>query len=289
MEYRCKYSKEKDEPWESMELTKKENRRLERIGVKVSGVGYTCITMGKTPVYTIDRLIVSILQKGNAEVAKRLEEMGYVKDMRYLSRMEGKKQYMLSFYKPLELCKYLIYRKPTGSLYAVSYFTTAEEIRPYPYISADRLPVMVNPYGGYSSFDEKIDGKNLLYCLIIPKGEEPLSSEDMYPRNSEKFEYGWISPAGDTYLCDYEEHMDCAAVLYENIYRKPCRNAERELEILGWIKVTVPTSIDREFGAEGKRIAYFNAPERTPTKKQLDKLVEENLHRTGCMGYYFED
>ena len=47
--------------------------------------------------------------------------------------------------------------------------------------------------------------------------------------------------------------------------------------------------IDREFGAEGKRIAYFNAPEITPTKKQLDKLVEENLHRTGCMGYYFED
>ena len=131
MEYRCKYSKEKDEPWESMELTKKENRRLERIGVKVSGVGYTCITMGKTPVYTIDRLIVSILQKGNAETSRKLEEMGYIKDMRYLSRMEGKKQYMLSFYKPLELCKYLIYQKTTGSLYAVSYFTTEEEIRPY--------------------------------------------------------------------------------------------------------------------------------------------------------------
>ena len=88
----------------------------------------------------------------------------------------------------------------------------------------------INSYGGYSTFDEATDGKNLLYCLVIPKGERPLSREDMFPCNSDKFVYGWISPAGDTYLCDYEEHMDAAEMIYEEQYKKPCMSKRKALK-----------------------------------------------------------
>lgn len=288
MEFRYKYVCRENEPWDSSELVKKENRQLERIGVKVSGIKCACVKESGLPVYFINGLVVEILQKGNAQTIKILEMMGYKRYMRLLDTREGKRQYVISLHRQIPLRKWLIYQKPTGGLYAFEYLTTEEDISPYPYITADRLPVMINSYGGYSTFDEATDGKNLLYCLVIPKGERPLSREDMFPCNSDKFVYGWISPAGDTYLCDYEEHMDAAEMIYEEQYKKLCMNTERELEKLGWIKVSRPTSVDREFGADG-RIAYFTGFENRPTKAQLDKLVKENLHKTGNMGYYFEE
>lgn len=141
MEFRYKYVYRENEPWDSSELVKKENRQLERIGVKVSGIKYTCVKESDPPIYFITGLIVEILQKGNAQTIKCLEMMGYKKYMRLLNMRNGKRQYMISFHRQIHLSKWLVYQKPTGGLYAVEYLTTEEDISPYPYITADRLPV----------------------------------------------------------------------------------------------------------------------------------------------------
>ena len=141
MEIRYKYVCRENEPWDSSELVKKENCQLERIGVKVSGIKCACVKESGLPVYFINGLVVEILQKGNAQTIKILEMMGYKRYMRLLDTREGKRQYVISLHRQIPLRKWLIYQKPTGGLYAFEYLTTEEDIRPYPYITADRLPV----------------------------------------------------------------------------------------------------------------------------------------------------
>ena len=174
MEFRYKYVCRENEPWDSSELVKKENRQLERIGVKVSGIKCAYVKESGLPVYFINGLVVEILQKGNAQTIKILEMMGYKRYMRLLDTREGKRQYVISLHRQIPLRKWLIYQKPTGGLYAFEYLTTEEDISPYPYITADRLPVMINSYGGYSTFDEATVGKILdalkrmgkTYCTV---------------------------------------------------------------------------------------------------------------------------
>lgn len=133
--------------------------------------------------------------------------------------------------------KYAIYKNNIG-LRAVEYADSMELISDYPYIKEDSLPVIINRMGGYSSFDLECEkGRGFLEIVEVDEDEAPLTREQMYPKNSDNFEYGWISPEGDTYNTGHEGHSLSAEVICEELGYNSYQ-AERELEERGWVKVT---------------------------------------------------
>lgn len=111
--------------------------------------------------------------------------------------------------------------------------------------------------------------------MELPKDEEPLTREQMYPKNSELFKYGWIDRAGNTYTCSFEGHSSAAEAICKELGIK-CYNAERELEKLGYVKMSRPAPYNLD--NYGKVCPYYCMSDsevgRYISKRQYEKLCE---------------
>ncbi len=168
--------------------------------------------------------------------------------------------------------KYAIYRGKVG-LYAREYYDKIDPevfeemgVLGWRNIREGALPIIVNADGGRCSFLPVAD--NFIEFREVDKGQDPLTREECFPQNSKEFEYGWISPDGDTFNTGHEGHYRAAEMLckeygYKDYY------PERELEEKGWVKI-------------GRRAPYtpdnwekfIYAKDLKITKGQADALVD---------------
>lgn len=172
--------------------------------------------------------------------------------------------------------KFAIYKTSVG-LRAVYYADCKEHIKNFPYISTDNLPVLINMTGGYCPFILKYEKqRDFVKIIEVEKGQSPLTREQQFPKNSDLFYFGWISPSGDTYACDFEYHMDCAEAICKEM-GFDTYNASRTLEEKGWISVyrSAPYTPGEE-----KKQELFQADRTKVTKKQYDKVAELGLFET---------
>lgn len=103
----------------------------------------------------------------------------------------------------------------------------------------------------------------------------------MYPKNSSIFEYGWISPEGDTYATPHERHSTAADYICKELGYKEYL-CERELEERGWVKVTASWE-----GGVKKRVAYAGR-DMFISKKQADRLFDLGLNDDWRVQGYIE-
>ena len=165
--------------------------------------------------------------------------------------------------------KYAIYQNKIG-LRAVEYADTKKAIKDFPYIKEKSLPVIINAMGGYTHFDLEHEKENgFLKIIEVKEGENPLTREQQYPKNSINFEYGWISPEGDTYHTGLEGHSRAADAICEE-FKYPSLYPERYLEEHGWLKITGSWS----YGILEKMIYTDNG---YLTKPQSETLFELGL------------
>ncbi len=174
--------------------------------------------------------------------------------------------------------KWAIYQGKTG-LRAVEYADTKKAIKDLPYIREEYLPVIINRNGGYTGFNIEYEKKNgFLNIIEINEDQEPLTREQMYPKNNSEFEYGWIDLDGNSYNTEHESHSRAADVICEELGLNSY-NGERELEKRGWIKVT---------GSWNKGILEkaVYVEENKVTKRQADKLFDLGLDKVGYVESY---
>jgi hypothetical protein len=165
--------------------------------------------------------------------------------------------------------KYAIYKNKIG-LRAVEYADTKEAIKDLPYIKESYLPVIINNMGGYTSFNMDYEKEyGFIEIIEVEEDKEPLTREQRYPKNSPEFEYGWISPDGDTYNTGHEGHSRAADTICEELGFNSY-HGERELEEKGWIKVTASHNNGVLEKAVYVKDLYI-------TKKQADILFIMNL------------
>lgn len=167
--------------------------------------------------------------------------------------------------------KYAIYSTSYSGYYAQEYIDNLNDCKNIIggcYIKESNLPIIVNRMGGHCSFDPS--EKNFVKIVECGESEEPLTREQMYPKNSDNFKYGWIDTDGNTYTCGHEGHYLSAKYICKELGFKTY-NAERELEDKGWIKVTA--SWDR--GVLKTRVYPHDL---FVTKKQYETLFDLGLH-----------
>lgn len=168
--------------------------------------------------------------------------------------------------------KYAVYKGSIG-LYAKEYFDKIDPelfndrgVLGWRRIKEEDLPIVVNASGGRCSFYPVED--NFIEIIEVEEDQEPLTREQCFPKNSPEFEYGWISPDGDTYNTGFEGHYRAAVMICAELGYKPYME-ERKLEEKGWIKISreapyVPGVFKKHIFAENLLI----------TKKQADTLVD---------------
>jgi hypothetical protein len=149
--------------------------------------------------------------------------------------------------------KYCIYKRSDGDIECWEYIDDLEEAMSYWYVSMaidkygveDTMPICMNKCGGYHSFYEP-------ECIAIIESDTwpSLSSHyDLFRSivNNKNFNYGWIDPLGNTYMCQYMGHASLATELvtinYPNEWTKyktsedSYNNPDDFLLNKGWIKV----------------------------------------------------
>ena len=104
----------------------------------------------------------------------------------------------------------------------------------------------------------------------------------MFPKNSTNFKWGWIDTDGNTYMCDFEDHSYSAEFICKNL-KLECRNGERKLEELGWVKISKDT---RNYNDNS--IAPYSSLNRI-TKAQYDTLCLIGLGDDWRVKGWFED
>lgn len=168
--------------------------------------------------------------------------------------------------------KYAIYKGEVG-LYAKEYFDKIDSelfndrgVLGWRSIREEDLPIVVNASGGRCSFYPVED--NFIEIVEVEEDQEPLTREQCFPKNVPEFEYGWISPDGDTYNTGFEGHYRAAIMICAELgYRSWME--ERQLEEKGWAKISreapyVPGVFKKQIFVENLVI----------TKKQADTLVD---------------
>lgn len=167
--------------------------------------------------------------------------------------------------------KYAIYSTSYGGFYAYEYIDTlngCKNILGGHLIREIDLPVIVNHVGGHCSFDPNQD--NFVKIIECRENEEPLTREQMYPKNSDKFKYGWIDTEGNTYACGHTDHIDSADCICKEL-GYDTYNGEAELENRGWIKVTASWR-------GGRRETRVYPHDGFVTKRQYETLFDLGLH-----------
>ena len=169
--------------------------------------------------------------------------------------------------------KYAIYRGEVG-LYAKKYIDTMEGCKGLlgaENITADRLPIVVNRAGGRCDFYPIED--NFVEVIEVEDGQAPLTREQMFPKNSPDFYFGWISPDGDTFNCGFEGHIECANMICRELGIRTY-NGERYLEDHGWAK----TLREVPYTPDNWRSRQVWAKDLFLTKKQADALYDAGLY-----------
>lgn len=167
--------------------------------------------------------------------------------------------------------KFAIYKAETGYYY-LDYYDSLEALADTKFaniINEDQLPVVLDGKGGYYRFTKNEYG---FVKIIETEDEIPLSLEQMFFKNDEKFKLGWISPEGDTYSCDFTGHSK-AAVMIARKFIPNAKYPERALGKAGWLKV-----IDSWNGTERKHGQYVYSLSGKITGRQADKLYDLGLY-----------
>lgn len=179
------------------------------------------------------------------------------------------------------MTKWAIYKTSYGGLRAMEYADTLKACQKYlcgRFVKKEDLPILINSAGGRTSFNP--NDTNFVHIISCKDDVNPLTREQMYPKNSNLFEFGWIDTDGNTYTCAHEGHWGCANAICEEA-GYDTYNAELYLEERGWVKVTA--SWDR--GIKRKRV-FVN--ECFLTKKQADALVDLGLHQIPEVEMYIQ-
>lgn len=169
--------------------------------------------------------------------------------------------------------KYAVYKGSVG-LYAKEYFDKIDPelfndrgVLGWQRIKEEDLPIVVNASGGRCSFYPVED--NFVEIIEVEEDEEPLTREQCFPKNSPEFEFGWISPEGDTYNTGFEGHYRAAVMICAELgYRGYLE--ESQLEEKGWIKI----SRDVPYTYETLHKQHIYTHELKMTKKQADTLID---------------
>ena len=169
--------------------------------------------------------------------------------------------------------KYAIYQGKVG-LYAKEYFDKIDPelfndrgVLGWNRIKEEDLPIVVNNAGGRCSFYPVED--NFKEIIEVEEDQEPLTREQCFPKNSPEFEYGWISPEGDTYNTGFEGHYRAAIMICAELGYKGYLE-ESQLEEKGWIKITKDPLFSH--GSSDMKGIYSTGLKMT--KKQADTLVD---------------
>ncbi|MGN0595121.1 MAG: hypothetical protein ACI4I6_08175 [Hominimerdicola sp.] len=167
--------------------------------------------------------------------------------------------------------KYAVYSSETGySCY--EYIDSIEKLKGTDLediVDEENLPVILNGKGGYYRFR---DDDYTFYKIIESDKENPLSLEQMFFKNDDRFKLGWLSPDGDTYSCDYTGHTKCAAMIVASFF-PGAKQPERTLGKAGWLKI-----IDSWNGTERKHRQFVYSFTGKITKCQADKLFDLGLY-----------
>lgn len=169
--------------------------------------------------------------------------------------------------------KYAVYKGSVG-LYAKEYFDKIDPelfidrgVLGWQRLKEEDLPIVVNSSGGRCSFYPVED--NFVEIIEVEEDEEPLTREQCFPKNSPEFEFGWISPEGDTYNTGFEGHYRAAVMICAELGYKSYLE-ESQLEEKGWIKITK----DPLFSHMGSDMRGIYSTGLKMTKKQADTLVD---------------
>ncbi len=169
--------------------------------------------------------------------------------------------------------KWAIYKTEYG-LYARRYIDTVRDLKTthlYGIVKPQFLPITLNRGLGYSSFNLEYEQKNC-FIKIVKSEEYPLKRNDMFPKNSELFFYGWIDTEGNTYTCGFEDHSYAAEFLCEELGITNS-NAEKQLEQMGWIKI----SRDVPYTPDNLKSQVPYATTQTITQAQYKTLCDIGL------------
>lgn len=168
--------------------------------------------------------------------------------------------------------KYAIYRGKVG-LYAMEYY---DKIDPEVFkemgilgwwnIREEDLPIVVNRMGGRCPFNPP--GENFVEIIEVEADQEPLTREQCFPKNSPNFDFGWISPEGDTFHTGHEGHYQASKMLCQE-YGLNEYYPELELEEKGWVKIARKPPYTPDHHEK-----FIFVKDLTITKKQADALVD---------------
>lgn len=226
---------------------------------------------------------IRVKTKGNKELIQKLTRYGWKADKKvkvgnsiYPWDKNTTPYYVQELTKCLRYRKWAIFQGKIG-LCAVEYVDDEYYLKDnFPYIRPKVLPILVNGYGGYTSFTEDYGNNKFIKIIEILEDDEPLTLTEQYPKNSDDFLFGWIAPNGDTYHCGFEGHSNCADMICKELFPDTyiC-GAESHLEELGWIKVSrkVPYTPYNQ----NSRSVYFLSMTRDLTKAQVDTLFKLDL------------
>lgn len=169
--------------------------------------------------------------------------------------------------------KYAIYKGTVG-LYAKEFFDKidpelfeARGVLGWYNIKEENLPIVVNSSGGRCPFYPLED--NFVEIIEMDEDDEPLTREQCFPKNSPEFEFGWISPEGDTYNTGFEGHYQAAVMICAEFGYKS-HLEELQLEEKGWIRI----SRDVPYTYETLHKQHIYSSGLRMTKKQADTLID---------------
>lgn len=221
--------------------------------------------------------------KGNSNLIKSLEKLGFKKTYKTKSYNSFMQQMEMHIYYD----KYAIYQGEIGK-YAMLYIDNIHDFERHGLLGNPyniEFPIVVNRNGGRHTFDEKYE-EGFLEIKEVLEDEEPLTREEMYPKNSKSFIYGWIDREGNTYACSFEGHYQAAEYLCKEKGIKSY-NEERTLEELGWIKISRKAPYTPE--NEGSRYIYFNSWDCKATQSQINTLYDLQLDNDRHFQYMLDN
>lgn len=221
--------------------------------------------------------------KGNANLMKSLKKLGF--EETFKEKSNGAFMQRMEFY--IHYDKYAIYQGDVGK-YAMLYIDNVHDFKRHGLFGSPydvEFPIVVNSRGGRHTFRKEYE-EGFLKIKEVGENEEPLTREEMFPKNSDSFLYGWIDREGNTYACSFEGHFRAAEALCQEKGIK-CYNDERALEEAGWIKISrkAPYTPDNV----GSRCIYFNLWECRATQAQIDKLYDLGLEDDMCFKHMLQE
>ena len=259
--------------FEDSRVIKLEQEKLDKLGIEVK-ISMSSGTPEMMEKGMPSKIGFNIPLKGNKSLIETLKRNEWICAYR---EKRNESFFVQIMHKHLHYQKYAVYKNPIG-LYAKEYYDSAYELKRVglTYIREDALPVTVNRTGGYTSFIEECDKKNgFVEIVTVLENEEPLTREQMYPINSDKFKLGWIDRAGNTYACGFEGHRYAAEAICKELGYK-CYDHEQELEKKGWIKIYRPAPYTWENRDQSE--PYFNMRDSEVgeyiSAKQYERLCE---------------